>query len=600
MSTKPKHEVDVKELKELFDVALSEYQPIHKRMRILDAADRGKLWKAIQAKFPNYQVLPDTNDVTYVKTNLLAALYSIGRSAHLMPTSEHDVSIINLLNMAIENIWDTLSVPYYQMQAGERAALLNLGVTQIGWDNSIISGTGDSFSKGRPVFKNIDPLKYVRDPYAIDLEHAHFACVWDDYHKSIILRNPKYRDEFEKYLDENKNDPTIDSSTPSYLNDQPNKPNGKGYYRIYTFWIQRGGEVHEYHTVNNMRILYAKEKIKPKSIPLVELYCNLPAGDIVGTSEPSKIFTNSIAYNLMASILLTREVKNQRPPRFVNSQASIDLRSFLKHGSDSDYTFVVNGDASRAVHYQEFPMPSPLIGSIMGSLNADIQRVSGVDGKYTGKDTGSILTTGGIEQMLDQATLIDQPKIVNYERYASKLTELLLGLFVEYGGSRRYFIKDAKGKYRSIEVQFDKLDANTLSHYAVNISPHLPKSKQRIEQFANMIMEKQMQYAQGGQQVNLMTPEEWLRFVDLPMKEEMLERMGVERNENFLDKVTQIVYQYGELVNGGMDAEDALMATADMVQNPGMQDMQGMQNMQGMAPPQNMAPPQDMGQPPIF
>jgi len=558
--------ITVKELSDLFNVALTEYQPIHRRMRLLDAVDRGKLWKAIQARWPSYQMLPDTNHAAYIKTNLLASLYSIGRSASLLPASEHDVSIITGLNMAIENIWDTNQIAYFQMQAGERAALLNLGVTQVGWDNSFIQGTGDTFTKGKHAIKNIDPMKYMRDPYAIDIEHAHFAVVWDDYHESIILRNSLYAETFKAYKEKTVTQPSLDSSIPSYLSDQLNKPTGKGYYRIYTYWIQKNGQVHEVHVVNNDEILYTKENIKPNMIPLVELYCNLPAGDIVGTSEVSKTFANSVAYNMMTSILLTAEVKNQRPPRFVNAQAAIDLRSFLKHGSDSDYTFVVNGDASRAVHYQQFPAPSGLIGSIMGSLNQDIQTISGVDGKYTGKDTGSILTTGGIEQMLDQATMIDQPKIVNYERYSTRLTQLIVQVLLAYGGTRKYFVKDKKGKSVTVDVDYEALDANTLNHYGVNISAHLPKNKQRVAQMANTLMEKQMQYGGNGQQVQIITPEEWLRYVDLPMKEEMLERMGVERNTNFVDKVAAIVFQYGELVNGGMDPEDALLTTADMMQ----------------------------------
>ena len=37
------------------------YTKAMQRMRILDGADRGKVWDVVKAKFPSYQLTPDTN-----------------------------------------------------------------------------------------------------------------------------------------------------------------------------------------------------------------------------------------------------------------------------------------------------------------------------------------------------------------------------------------------------------------------------------------------------------------------------------------------------------------------------------------------------------
>ncbi len=558
--------ITLEQLKANWNEAQSAYAPAFKRARILDATDRGKLWKAINAKFPKYQVLPDTNHVSYVKSNLLASLYSVGRSASLQPTSPEDQQLTREINIILEHIWDTAQVPYYQMLAGERAALLNLGITQVGWDSSIIKGTGETFSKGQPVFKNIDPLKFMRDPYAIDLDSSAYCMTWDEYHKNVILRHPNYK-HAKQYFEETP--ASTNSSSITAMTDQQQKPS-KDYYKVVIHWIQTAdGKVHEIHTIDSEYVLYVKEDIKPSTFPFAELYCNIPAGDVIGTSEPSKMFSNSVAYNLMTSIILTAEVKNQKPPKFINEQSQINLRNFIKHGADSDYTFVVQGDASRAVHYHQFPSPSNAAVQIMGSLANDIHTITGVDGAYTGKDTGSILTTGGIEQMLDQATLIDQPKIVNYEHYTTKLTQLVLGNLRHFGKKRKYFLRNPETrKFESVEIDFDELKDDTVFNYGLNISAHLPKNKQRVAQMANVIMEKQMQYNMEGQQgVSLMTPEEWLAMQDLPMQEFMLERMGMERSKDYVDKVSQVIFQYAALLDSGMAPEDALLATADAIQN---------------------------------
>lgn len=60
-------------------------------------------------------------------------------------------------------------------------------------------------------------------------------------------------------------------------------------------------------------------------------------------------------------------------------------------------------------------------------------------------------------------------------------------------------------------------------------------------------------------------------FQDLPNKEYMLERMGVQRQENALEDVAQVIWQYGQLSQQGLAPEEAMRATAESL----MQKRQG-------------------------
>lgn len=558
--------VTVEKLTEYFNIGKAEYSAAQRRAQKLDATDRGKLWEAVRAAFPKYQILPDTNYVSYVKNNILASIYTVGKSAQLLPTSDKDKDIVMQLNIAMDNLWATLDVAGYQMQAGERAALLNYGITQVGWDNSIITGTGDAFRKGEVVLKNIDPLKFMRDPFAKDIETASWCCTWDSFHKSVILDNPKYKGEFQNYLQSNKESADATGDMISMNTDHVSKTaqGKKGYYTIYSYWVNKDGKIHEIHLVNNEHVLLCKQDIKPATFPFAELYCNLPAGDLFGTSECSKIFANNLAYNIMSSIILTSEYKNQRPPRFVNGQSGINVATFVKHGNDADRTFIVQGDASKAVHYQQFPQPTQQAVQSMGFLSADVKTITGVDDRYTGRDTGSVLTTGGIENMLDQVTMIDAPKVENYERYCKRLTYLIVTNCLNFSMKRKYFTQNPRTlEWKTVEVDFPDIDPDTIFSYELSISSELPKNKSRIESVANHLMEMQMQYQGQGIDVDIITPEEWLMMQDLPLREYMQERMGVQRTQNWVSLVSQAVTQYAGLVDNGVDPEEAIAATAD-------------------------------------
>lgn len=555
-------------LRDNFRAATTEYSKVHRRMRKLDAVDNGDLWKSLAAKYPKYQILPDTNHVSYIKNNILASIYTVGRCANIIPTSEEDKDLVQQLNNMLTYIWGKCDIPMYQMKAGERAALLNLGVTQVGWDNNFIEAK-HPIQKGKIRLKNIDPLKYMRDPYAESLDDSSFVITWDSYHKNILKSHPLYGDKFKKLYKEKELSDTELGSTVGPITDKVTNPaqTKKNYYTVYVHFIKRDdGKIDEIHTLDNAHILYMKEDIQPSMFPFAELYCNLPNNNLVGTSEPAKIFANSLAYNLMNSIILTSEYKNQRPPKFISSASGLNISAFTKHGNDADRTFIVQGDASKAVHYHQFPTPSATVFNDMSLLANDIMHSSGIDDRYTGRDTGSVLTTGGIENMLAQVTMVDTTRIALYESYTARLTELILSNYISNSMKRAYFFKRPDtGEFVSAEVDFPNISDETLFDYEIAISSYLPKNKAQIKSMADNLIQMQMQYGNQGIEVDLITPQEWMQFQDFPLAEQMTERMKLQRSLNWQQATAQIVEQYTVLVENGIDPSQAIEMTADTV-----------------------------------
>lgn len=585
--------ISIDTLVENYNVANSNYLRAFRKMMVLDAVDRSRLWEALQVKFPKYQVLPDTNWIAYIKSNILASVYTVAKSASILPTSDEDNDAIQNLNVALEYIWDKCDIGYTQMRAGHNAALFNIGVTQVGWDADLnLDGC-----RGNIVAKDINPMRYMRDPFAESLEFAAFCMTWDSFHESVIASDPRYAEAFARYkhkesCDSYKNAVIMPSEPINNYSDRADPSTAKDYYKVFIHFVRyldneelEDGvpvvKIAEIHTLNNEIILFHNNDVRPRRFPFVELFCNLPQGDPIGTSEPAKILNNNIAYNIMNSMMLTAEYKNQRPPRFINSQSGLNLRTFTQYGNDADRAFIVHGDASRAVHYHQFPAPSPVAMSLQSGLIRDVQATSGIDERYTGRDTGSVITTGGVEDMLNRVTLIDAPKILNYERYTRDLTRLIIENFVEYGFIRKYIKHNREqNTFEEIKVDYKKIRNPALLSYSVNISSELPKNKQRVASMANMVMEKQMQYGTGSGNPELITPEEWLQFQDLPFKEKMLGRMRIQRLADMTSQVAGTLFSYANLVKSGMGPDDAIAAVA--------QNLTAMQN--GEAPPVAIPP----------
>ena len=61
--------VSLQTIKDRIQDTDTRYTKVLQRMRILDGTDRGKMWDVVSAKFPKYQLQPDSNWVNYIKEN---------------------------------------------------------------------------------------------------------------------------------------------------------------------------------------------------------------------------------------------------------------------------------------------------------------------------------------------------------------------------------------------------------------------------------------------------------------------------------------------------------------------------------------------------
>lgn len=566
--------VKLSHIKEQIKNTDAQYTKVLERMRILDGTDRGKMWDVIKARFPKYQLTPDSNWVNYIKENLVASIYTTGRYAQLMPKSDEDISFVVEFNSALETIWDNIKAEYYQFLAGERAALLNIGITQVGWDKTLIGGTKNHWYQGDIKFKNIDPMKFRRDPYADTFDNAEFCYYYDDYSLAVIKAKELYRArlaEIEKAIGTLDNTNSLTEAITPATDRQKKSTTSSNYHRVTYFYTvynddseKEGYKIAEIHLLDDEYVLYCNKDLKPRMLPFAILYCNEPAGDIVGTSEPAKQFQSNLAYNLLNSIYATHAYKAQRPPRFVNADSGINLRQFAKYGNDADKTFIVRGDATTAVHYAQFPQLPPELLQVKQDLGRDIKDCSGIDEMYSGKNTGSIQTTGGMDTLMEATSQRDNQKLLLYEEYTKRLTELVVNNLVQFGDKRSYTVTDPiTQQTKMVTFDFPKIDDDIRFRYSLDIDTYLPRNKARLAMIANMLLEKQAQYKPDPE---IITVEEWLLMQDIPFKDMIFKRMGIQRNTRITEQVAQTLEMFATLVEGGVEPDLAVEQVANQLQ----------------------------------
>ena len=179
---------------------------------------------------------------------------------------------------------------------------------------NVIGGTKNHWYQGDIKFKNIDPMKFRRDPYADVFDNAEYCYYYDDYSLAIIKGKEVYRKriaEIEKAVGQLKESGVISDTVPAETDRQKTNNSSTNYHKLtyyYTLYNdeskdnKEGYKIAEVHLLDDKYVLFCNKDLKPRMLPFALLYCNNPAGDIVGTSEPAKQFQSNLTYNLLNSI----------------------------------------------------------------------------------------------------------------------------------------------------------------------------------------------------------------------------------------------------------------------------------------------------------
>lgn len=568
--------MELQEIIKKFRHFVQEKAPYAKVCRQLDAYDSGDFWKHVKAKVPKHQMLVDTNYINYIKLNQLNSIYSSGYIADVVPRNVADEELAQKVNMFLSYVYDATDMQYYQMLAGDRAALMNVGAIMIEWDRSTKRGITKDY-KGQIKPRFIDTASLYLDPAVRDYQNGSALFIAEIVSRTELCKNEKYKD---KLKEAQKNKSHSDSYTygKSYISSKPYNEDDDTIFLLNAFIKNDKGGIDQYVIANEDVILDTKENIKPNCFPVAVLY-GLPAvKDVYGFNVTKLCLQNCLAINLLDSMGITHIYAQQRRATLMRNDMGIDVDYLSANINNPDVTIPVNGDPSKAVYQLDLPPLPNFLVDYRARLEESIFLISGVDPTYTGRQTNSITTTGGVERLQQRASLTDAARITMLEHFSKQLTKLILEFYIEFGDE--YEVKkDSAHKALSevVSIDFKKIRDEKISFdYAMAASPYLPKNRIRYAESATEIMAMQSQYQMNPP---LITPEEWLKYQDFPQKDIMLQRMEAQRLQDDVQDITENVVNFSSLVQQGVSPDGAVQMLADekamMRANPKLGNVSG-------------------------
>lgn len=574
----------VEKLLKLFDHFSEARLPYERMWKLLEAYDSGEFWNYIAKVLPNYSIRPDTNWVNWTKENYVNSLY-VGsyRGDVFCREAEHD-DVTLVINEFLEYIFNKIKFQQIQHSAGERASLLNFGAVEFGWNADIINGAKDHLFTGDIEVKEIDNMSLFLDPAVKDYLKGQAIFIAEEVSLVELRSEPRFKERMD-YFYKNIKD------TDEYKNSLGPREYGKGYYGqrnhqaddntarlltcYYKYYDKSAGtyRLDKIWIMDDGFILNIQLGLKPKEFPIKILYSSKPYKDAYGIPKTKLILNNAITLNLLDAIDSTMVFKHLQRGKVISRKAGINEVAFAKYGDDPNRLWIVDGDPSGVVKYIDIPQLPADRSLLKQRLELNIMRITGIDDVYTGSDTNSVQTTGGMDILNQRITIRDNGRIALLQKFVLECTEYILQMYLELGGKQSYPKYNQYHENESnVDINFEQLREDQLHFdFSCDVTPNLPNNIQRRSEALNIMMEKQMQY---GFNPPIVTAEDWVKAQDFPDKYKILQRLRQQRMADDVEDIESELINYAGMTQQGMRPDVAVNQLANERQlkrdNPGL------------------------------
>lgn len=569
----------------MFESYRAAKSPTLKRWKQIKSLYNGTFWEVFKEKVKEHTIIPDTNYIEYVVNAFINSIYS----GLYIPEAEAIKSEANqyipFLNAFIEYTWKKSNMKKRYTEWGENVTLYNMQPVKIYIEKCSKGFKGED---GKAVKKEISeakletisPFSIYLDPSAKDFKEGQAIFIAKNVSVYTLLQDERYKEKVKAYINNNKEFVMMNREDGTF------EAVGNKTISTIEFYVKDDGGIIEGMIIDNKQLIY-KNTLSIKEFPIEILYQRKPNDGPYGVPLVSKIINSYIALNLLDSMDATQPYLAMNRPKFFDIRSRINPRAFKNYGNTPGATFGMFGDPAKGVYYQDIQFIQDTT-NIKQRLEMGIFNVTGVDPAYKGRQTNSIITTGGVEAQQARVTMMtDNAPLVALESFVEDLATQFLNynihlnekIGIDLGG---YLDKDGKKVFKELkDVEFK---------FVLESKPYVPMTKETLFEVMVRLYEMQGQYKF---QIPLILEEDLIDEMPIPAikKERFLQRFTKEKANTDALKRRETLLTFAnlfqQLQGGGLNEEEAATEALNIMDQEAMamqQDPTLGMNPQGMPP----------------
>jgi hypothetical protein len=576
----------------------------HERWRILDLFDRGQQWE--NSNLPPWIPKPVTNFIRYFRTLKRANLASAIPSANFYPEHPADAETVKNLQKAYNHVWHTDKVDRTIRRCIDRAILQGTAIAYVYNDDAYVGGKyygeedpNNHLYVGKICVKRIPNGNFFPDPNAYSLDECKFIEITEVLPLEEVKNTPAYK----KYAGKKLQDITsadLDFDTNASgdfyerkntkLNTSLTNVKGDELVTVHTHWERymtsdgRWQVDVSYYLRNSDFFLLRIEDVKPNQYPFAILYDEEEENDFWGRSTCEDVLENSRIINRTAQTAAILATLHQNPQKVVWKESGINAQELAKTGNLPGKTMTSNVPANQAVNYINPPEISRSLFEIEDRLKNDMREIVGVTEAYTGQSVGSLTTSTGVNSLIERSSVRDKDKMSQIDDFVERVSYLIL-LNIMYGWDRVRPIMSIQPNGEPRFDIFEPIDPLTADNLEIrvrsNVYSKAPITQESKRQQADKLMQMQGQFNYNPP---IITPEEWLRFQDFDIQDDIMRRMEEDRKKaeqqstgNLAKQALELGLMINEMLQQGMTLEQAQVEAMKVAQQMQEQQTQGQQ-----------------------
>ena len=422
--------------------------------------------------------------------------------------------------------------------------------------------------------KRFPIVNFFPDPDAYELDKCKFIELTELMTIQDIKHNPVFREySKEKYgntktLDNLKTaDLEYEAGTNGTIFDRDSKPDqplqrieGDDMVTVhihYERFLTKEGKWQmdcTWYLRNTDFFLFRMENLPINIYPFSILYDEKEENDIFGTSIAMQILENQKIINKLDQTISIIGVLHQNPQKVVGRESGINAQELARTGTLPGKVWTANGNPADAIHYSQPPELPLGIMQLKERMVADIKDMAGINEAYSGESVGSLTTSTGVNSLIERATVRDKDKMIQIDAFVERISHLIvLNILYMWKDARPITTQGVNGlpQYDTYEP-VDAITAENLE-WAVksDVYARAPVTQASKRQQADALMQMQGQFNYSPA---VIVPEEWIKFQDFDIKDEILYRMQKDREIMEQNKAADMAQQVSTIVDQALEA----------------------------------------------
>lgn len=455
---------------------------------------------------------PYASDAIDVRIASLQANDYIGE---LEPLSPDDVEIIEKLNQAYQNKWYEMNMDDKINESIERAGVVREAYIHVAYDKDNITGTRNRLTKGKFEAYFIDPSSVFIDPNALEFRDAEYFFITERMSKAAAERiyDIEIKNEYLSQIDRGEIYLGIDYTESK-----------EGVVTKLTCYKKEKDGIRQVCIIGDKIV---KNDILPITrFPVAQFRWQKRLKSPYGLGLMDRLLSLQKSINSIESAYTNVALAYSAPSFIVSEDSNIDPEDVAATAGMPGVTFKASGDIDKAVRRMIDSAIDNNLVTIKKENEATILKMAGVTSQFEGDIGSAGNTSGGTEQAIARAKMIENKVLVQLERFIEDLTHIIVEYITTvYAGETLYTRgeKQTNGQYsfNQIDMPDESMLEGLEYTFAINLSVKTPYSKEQTKRQLMELWQMENQYDAPIKTLNML---DLLKSLDLPERQELVDR----------------------------------------------------------------------------